>query len=248
MRNLLHGFRNRQGSPEPQAPFWDFHCHLLPAVDDGLRTLEETQAAIMGMKALGYRGAVLTPHVYPSVYDNRPEQLRADFKQLQTQLNDHFKLQLAAEYFADETLLADIEKEDLLYLKLGDSKIVLVEFPALMPSPVGMDVLLRLRQVGYQPVLAHVERYRYVGLEPSLWLPRFAQAGTWLQCDIGSLAGQYGAHPQALARSLLDQHLPTLWGSDLHRVAQLQRYVAPGLVILSKSGQRINAMLDGLDE
>jgi tyrosine-protein phosphatase YwqE len=248
MIDLLRGFRDRQRSPEQQAPFWDFHCHLLPAVDDGLRNLEETQSAIVGMMALGYRGAVLTPHIYPGVYDNRPDQLRAHFNQLQTQLSNHFKLQLAAEYFADEALLADIEKDDVLYLELGDHKIVLVEFPALMPSPVGMDVLLGLRHAGYQPVLAHVERYRYVGLEPSRWLPRFAQTGIWLQCDIGSLAGQYGTHPQSLAHSLLDQNLPTLWGSDLHRVAQLQRYVAPGLAALTKSGQRINAILDGLNE
>jgi tyrosine-protein phosphatase YwqE len=80
-------------------------------------------------------------------------------------------------------------------------------------------------------VLAHVERYRYVQLERSLWLSRLERSGTWLQCDIGSLVGQYGPHPQALARWLLDQALPTLWGTDLHRVAQLERYIMPGLEV-----------------
>jgi hypothetical protein len=67
-----------------------------------------------------------------------------------------------------------------------------------------------------------------------------------LQCDIGSLVGQYGPHPQALARDLLDRDLPTLWGTDLHRTTQLERYVVQGLVVLTKSGHSINAVLEDL--
>ncbi len=247
--DLLRRFRPQNLAPEVPdgerlAPAWDFHCHLLPAVDDGLRSLEDTRAAITGMLALGYQGAVLTPHIYPGVYDNTPDQLRDAFQALRQEIEGNFSLHLAAEYFADEALLTAIERDDILYLELGTQKIVLVEFPTLMPSPAGMDVFLQLRRAGYQPVLAHVERYRYVQLEQSLWLPRLERSDAWLQCDIGSLVGQYGPHPQAFARALLDQELPMLWGTDLHRVAQLERYVAPGLTVLAKSGQRINAVLE----
>jgi Capsular polysaccharide biosynthesis protein len=251
MMDLLRRFRRQNLAPEAPdgerlAPAWDFHCHLLPAVDDGLRSLEETRAAIAGLRALGYQGAVLTPHIYPGVYDNTPEQLREAFRPLQQEIEGDFSLHLAAEYFADEALLRAIERDDILYLDLLNKKIVLVEFPALMPSPAGMDVLLQLHRAGYQPVLAHVERYRYVQLEQALWLSRLERTGAWLQCDIGSLVGQYGPHPQAFARGLLDQELPTLWGTDLHRVAQLARYVAPGLAVLAKSGHPINAILEDL--
>ncbi len=251
MMDLLRRFRPQNLAPEAPdgerlAPAWDFHCHLLPAVDDGLRSLEETQAAITGLRALGYQGAVLTPHIYRGVYDNTPQALREHFRALRQEIEGDFSLHLAAEYFADEVLLTAIERDDILYLELGSQKIVLVEFPTLMPSPTGMDVLLQLRRAGYQPVLAHVERYRYVQLEQSLWLPRLERSGAWLQCDIGSLVGQYGPHPQAFARALLDQELPTLWGTDLHRVAQLERYVAPGLAVLAKSGHRINGILEEL--
>ena len=251
MMDLLRRFRPQNLAPEASdgerlAPVWDFHCHLLPAVDDGLRSLEETRAAITGLRALGYQGAVLTPHMYPGVYDNTPDQLRDAFRALRQEIENDFNLLLAAEYFADATLFSAIDRNDILYLELGSQKIVLVEFPTLMPSPAGMDVLLQLHRAGYQPVLAHVERYRYVQLEQSLWLPRLERSGAWLQCDIGSLVGQYGPHPQAFARALLDQELPTLWGTDLHRVAQLERYVAPGLAVLAKSGRRINAVLEEL--
>ncbi len=247
--DLLRCFCPHNLAPEEpdgarHAPAWDFHCHLLPAVDDGLRNLEETRAAIAGLSALGYQGAVLTPHIYPSVYDNTPARLRESFLQLQQAVDDNFTLRLAAEYFADENLLTDIDREDVLYLELGSQKIVLVEFPTLMPPLAGMDVLLQLHRAGYQSVLAHVERYRYVQLAQTLWLPRLERSGTWLQCDIGSLVGQYGPHPQAFARALLDKKLPTLWGTDLHRVAQLERYIMPGLEVLKKSGQRINGVLE----
>lgn len=249
--DLLRRFRPQNLAPEAPvgvrlASAWDFHCHLLPAVDDGLRSLEETRAAIKSLLALGYQGAVLTPHIYPGVYDNTPDQLRDAFRALRQEIEGDFSLHLAAEYFADEALLTAIERDDILYLELGNQKIVLVEFPTLMPSPAGMDVLLQLRRAGYQPVLAHVERYRYVQREQSLWLPRLERTGAWLQCDIGSLAGQYGPNPQVFARSLLDQKLPTLWGTDLHRVAQLERYVVPGLAVLTKNGHRINAVLEAL--
>lgn len=231
---------------ESTAATWDFHCHLLPAVDDGLRSLEETQAAIAGMRALGYLGAVLTPHIYPGVYDNTPDRLREAFLTLQQSIGSGFGLHLAAEYFADETMFTAIEREDVLYLPVGNQKVVLVEFPALMPAPCGLDVLRALHRAGYQPVLAHVERYRYVEQDPSAWLPQIEQSGAWLQCDIGSLAGQYGPQPQAFARGLLDRELPTLWGTDLHRTAQLERYITPGLALLAKGGQKINAVLEEL--
>ncbi|MCK9187954.1 CpsB/CapC family capsule biosynthesis tyrosine phosphatase [Acidithiobacillus sp.] len=231
---------------EPAAATWDFHCHLLPAVDDGLRSLEETQAAIESMRALGYRGAVLTPHIYPGVYDNTPEQLREAFHTLQQSVGSGFSLHLAAEYFVDETIFDAIARDNLLYLAVGKRKLVLVEFPALMLAPRGMDVLVTLSNAGYQPVLAHVERYRYIQFGRSEWLPKIEQSGAWLQCDIGSLVGQYGPHPQAFARWLLDHELPTLWGTDLHRTAQLERYIAPGLALLVKSGQGINTVLEEL--
>lgn len=236
-------------SPPPirwTTPPWDFHCHLLPGVDDGLRTLEETRTAITGLQQLGYCGAVLTPHIYPGVYDNHPDGLRSAFAALQQQLSGDFTLHLAAEYFADESLFTAIADHNLLYFSLGEQKVVLVELPVLMPSPFGIDILIQLQRAGYQPVLAHVERYRYVQQQPTLWLEKIRHTGAWMQCDIGSLVGQYGPHPQTLARRLLAQNLPTLWGTDLHRVEQLDRYIVPGLAALAKPSASINPVLAAL--
>ena len=86
---------------------------------------------------------------------------------------------------------------------------------------------------GTRPILAHVERYRYVQANVELWVRRLRQLEVLVQCNIGSLAGMYGQGPQQLARRLLAEGVPDLWGSDVHRLQQVQRYIAPGLRLLS---------------
>ena len=136
-----------------------------------------------------------------------------------------------------------IERDDLLHLPVLGHKLVLVEYPMLQPSSCADDVMLTLKQAGYQPVLAHVERYRYLRWDRDSQLARLQQLDVWLQCDIGSLVGQYGRGPQQLARWLMERDLVALWGTDLHRVEQLQRYVAQGLAVLQRNRLRINSML-----
>lgn len=225
---------------------WDFHCHLLPGVDDGVRTLEEAREAIRELRGLGYRGGVLTPHIYADVYDNESVALRKAFKDFQSNIGADYPVWLAAEYHATEVFFDYIAEDDLLYLLLGDRRVVLVEFPYLMPAPHGIEAIAALARAGYQPVLAHVERYRYIQANPEPWLSDLARYDVWLQCNIGSLAGMYGDGPRALAQTLLARNLPMLWGTDLHRPRQVQRYIAPALKQLSNV-QRVNSVLDVLE-
>ena len=238
--------RRRETAPALQMG-WDFHCHLLPGVDDGVRTLDESLETIAALRALGYRGAVVTPHIYPGVYDNTPAALQPVFAQVQRAVGADYPMHLAAEYHTNEGLFALIEHGDLLYVEIAGARVVLAEFPYLMPAPRGMEALVALRQAGWQPLLAHVERYRYIQLDPQPWLDRLHAAGVWLQCNVGSLAGMYGPQPQALAQQLLQRRLPLLWASDVHRPMQVQRYIAPGLQMLARAGiTQLNAPLNAL--
>lgn len=244
--SLLQALGLRRAPARP-ALGWDFHCHLLPGVDDGVRTLDEARAAIAGLRRLGYRGGVLTPHIYPGVYDNDTAGLRAAFAEFRARIGEDYALWLAAEYHVTDALFERIAEGDLLYAPLGDRRLVLVEFPYLMPAPRGIDALATLTRAGYQPVLAHAERYRYLHTDPEPWLARIARHGTWVQCNIGSLSGLYGEGPRALAEDLLQRGLPVLWGTDLHRPRQIERYIAPGLECLGGLG-RLNPALDALEE
>lgn len=241
-----HLNRLGQGRAAPELG-WDFHCHLLPGVDDGVRTLAESREAIDALKALGYRGSVVTPHIYAGVYDNTAAGLRVAFEHFCEVVDRDYDLILAAEYQADDHLMGLLAQgEALLHVPLKGERLVVAEFPYLMAPPRGMDALRALVEAGYRPVLAHVERYRYMQFDPASWLERLLNLGVWLQANVGSLAGMYGPAPQAFARKLLKQDLPVIWSSDLHRPRQVARYIAPGLRQLA-SLTRLNPVLDALD-
>jgi tyrosine-protein phosphatase YwqE len=218
----------------------DFHSHLLPGVDDGMPAYQDALAAIDGLTALGFGGAVLTPHIYRGVFDNESGALRAAFAAFTETLaadGIDFPLYLAAEYFADENFLRLIEQDDILSVTVGDERWVMLEFPFLQETPFAGVCLSALAARGYRPVIAHVERYRFVAQATQEWLDRFARAGAVLQGDIGSLVGQYGEDAQRLSNWLAERDLIAIWGTDLHRPAHLDRHIVPGLAKLAAAGR-----------
>lgn len=231
--------KNPPGSPATPELRWDLHAHLLPGVDDGVRTLDEALDAIRALRALGYRASVLTPHIYRDVYPNSRATLEPALASLRDALADadiDHELHLAAEYFADEHLIDLVEREPLLTFGPPDARCVLFEYPYTSEPLLWADAVTALRRKGYTPVLAHVERYRFVTHAPDLWLERFAQLGVKLQCNIGSLVGQYGERAQTLARRARDEGLATFWGTDLHRPSQVEKFITPGLTHLTELG------------
>jgi protein-tyrosine phosphatase len=223
----------------------DFHNHLLPHVDDGMANMAEALAAILELKALGFAGAVVTPHIYAGRFDNIGQGLKRLFDGFAAGLRaagEGFLVFLAAEYFADEHFLALIQNDDLLYLPVGKERWVLLEFPYFQANEYTSICLAALAARGYRPVVAHVERYRFVAAAPYEWLKRFEQAGAVLQGDIGSLAGQHGEVVRRFAKFLAARELVAIWGTDLHKPAQLKQFIVPGLKQLGM--RRVNRLLE----
>lgn len=229
----------------PGALGLDFHNHLIPGVDDGMENYEDAILTIAGLKTLGFSGAVLTPHLYHGVFNNRAEVLRKTFTTFTTRLQNDgidFPLSLAGEYFADDYFLKLIEAGDLLYTAIGNERWVLLEFPYLQESPFATACLAALVANGFRPVIAHVERYRFVAQAPDNWLKQYARYGAVLQGDIGSLAGQHGEGVKRFAAWLLERNYIEIWGTDVHKSKQIERHIVPGLALLSASGQLNNAL------
>lgn len=246
----LRGFRGKEktGAVTPGWRGMDYHCHLLPGVDDGMADVETAVAAIEAMQALGYAGAVMTPHIYTGVFDNDAAGLRAAHRVFAAALAERgitFPLSLAAEYYADEHFLKLIDDDELLALPVNGERWVLLEFPYMQETPFAGVCLAALTSRGYRPVVAHVERYRFVAQEPAVWLERFERAGAVLQGDIGSLVGQFGEPVKKFAAWLLEKEKISIWGSDLHHPGQLARHIAPGLAKLGNG--RLNTLLDNLE-
>lgn len=247
----MFGFKRGAGRKVPRGGkaspdlFWDLHSHLLPGVDDGVRTIEDALEAIRALQSLGYRGSVITPHIYHGMYPNTRDTLEpvlAEVRAAVAALGIDYQLILAAEYFADEHLIALASHEPLLTFGPGTTRFVLVEYSYSTEPLLWADTLTALIRNRYTPVIAHIERYQFVCDAPELWLERFAQLGVKIQCNIGSLVGQYGPNARELAIKMRDLRRATFWGTDLHRARQVESFIKPGLTHLTELN-RLNDLL-----
>lgn len=196
----------------------DLHCHMLPAVDDGAASEEESLAMARVAVQSGVTEIALTPH-FNAPDDSvgfsalelkrRMQQLQRLFQQAELPLRLHTGMEL----FATPDLAALLDAGSLL--TLGGSHYLLVEF-AFGEAPRFLDSTLRLlRSRGFRPVLAHPERYYCVQDEPELLL-RWARGGIALQLNKGSFFGMFGNHAARTAKWCMQRGCLHLIGSDAH--------------------------------
>jgi tyrosine-protein phosphatase YwqE len=142
----------------------DMHSHLLPGIDDGATDAGNSIALIKGLEDLGYGKFIATPHIFWDMYKNDPTTINAAHQSLKSEMQANginSPIYAAAEYYMDEHFDSLLEnKVPLLPIK---DNMVLVEF-SFVSAPVNVkDQLFQLQINGYQPILAHPERYLYLG-------------------------------------------------------------------------------------
>lgn len=199
----------------------DVHSHLIPGIDDGAQDVNASIGMLTKFKEMGYDRIITTPHVYTDLYPNSTKTITDAYKLLLDELektNLDIQVEVAAEYFFDETLLAKIEDNDIL---TWAGNHVLFEF-SFTNEPMGIDTLIfNLQTKGYIPVLAHFERYLYYhgSIEKAKEL---REKGVLIQVNLNSLTGHYGPHIKKQAELLIDNKLVDLAGTDCHRIEHLQ--------------------------
>jgi tyrosine-protein phosphatase YwqE len=228
---ILDLFRNKKRSLYESGlleGFHDCHSHILPGVDDGVKTIEESLEVLAYMESVGIRELWCTPHVMDDV-PNETELLRAKFSHLKESYHGNVKLHLAAEYMLDSEFEARLSADDLIVMK---DDIVLVETSANVPPFNLLDMLERLKSKGYRPMMAHPERYRYMDMPDYRHL---REMGVLMQLNLGSVVGYYGESAQDKAYRLLSHGWYNVLGSDCHRysavVGQFDRAVLPDEVV-----------------
>jgi tyrosine-protein phosphatase YwqE len=225
----------------------DMHSHLLPGVDDGARDMESSIRLIREMKELGFKKLITTPHIMWDLYKNTRDDILRRFDVLMEQVEKEvpgIEMAIAAEYFLDDNVKKLQEKKEPL-LTIGDN-LVLVEF-SMASEPLDLkEVLFEMQMQGYQPVIAHPERYVYHEKNKSFF-EELKIAGYYFQLNIISLAGAYGKSSSELARYLIKKEYYELAGTDLHgeqHLAYLKNpTLAAGLKPLLDSGKLINFAL-----
>ena len=194
----------------------DWHCHILPGVDDGFRSLEDSLEALSRYESLGVSEVWLTPHVMEDV-PSTTEALKNRFSELCDAYKGPLRLYLAAEYMMDSLFERRLRDRDLLPLGTG-GKHLLVETSYFNPPAGLVEILKSIKTAGYFPVLAHPERYMYMDMEDYSAL---MDSGVRLQLNLCSLVGMYGKEVQKKSFRLLRKGYFSIVGTDLHRLSQL---------------------------
>ena len=200
----------------------DMHSHLIPGIDDGSKSMDDTIGMLVKFKELGYQKIITTPHIMSDYYKNTPEiilggleEVRAEIKRIGLDI----EIEAAAEYFYDETLVERLEKGT--FLTFGDNY-VLVEF-SFSSEPPGyeaffFDMLIK----GYRPIIAHFERYNFFhgSVEKA---EEWREKGLLIQMNINSLSGHYGPSVKKQAEMLVDSGQIDFIASDCHRIDHLNQ-------------------------
>jgi tyrosine-protein phosphatase YwqE len=223
----------------------DMHSHLLPGIDDGSTDPGNSIQLIKGLQDIGYSKFITTPHILWDMFRNNPTTINAAHQILKSEISNSgmtTTVHAAAEYYMDDHFDELLESNDPL-LTIKD-KMVLVEF-SFVSTPINYkNQFFQLQIGGYQPILAHPERYLYLGGNKKVF-DDLKSAGCLFQVNILSLAGYYGKPTQELAQYLLKKNYIDLLGTDLHHLRHLEAlrsspHIMPAVQSLLQSGQLLN--------
>lgn len=205
--------------------FTDWHSHILPGVDDGIKTMEDAIKVLEEYERLGFRKVWLTPHVMEE-YPNKTSDLKNRFEDLRSQWKGKVEISLASENMLDTIFEERLENKDFLPIgEDGDS--LLVETSYYTP-PYAMDEMLEgARKKGYDIILAHPERYRYMEEQD---YKRLKDQGVLFQMNLLSLTGAYGEQANKKAEWLLSHDMIDFLGTDIHKLSHVLESIERSVV------------------
>ncbi len=216
LKNLFNNLSGRQSEPEQHilSLIEDCHSHILPGVDDGIQSIDDSLAVLAEYEKRGCKSIWLTPHIMEDV-PNTPEELRKTFAGLKEAYSGPIKLNLAAENMLDNIFERRLADRDLLPIF---DNMLLVETSYFAPPANFFQLLENIFDAGYTPLLAHPERYIYMDAD---MYSKLKDMNIRFQLNMLSLVGQYGNTAKTKSRQLIAAGMYDHVGSDLHRLTQI---------------------------
>jgi protein-tyrosine phosphatase len=197
----------------------DLHCHVLPGIDDGPETIENSLELARTALAAGIGTLVATPHVNARTPNDAATIARLVGVVNQRLAEEQVDLQVVAGAEIAITQLAEIEPAELSRLGLGGGRWLLVEPPFSLVAPGLADIVLGLQREGHSVVLAHPERCPALHRDRSV-VPTLAAAGVLMSITAGSLVGRFGGEVRRYALELARDELVHNVTSDAHDSVQ----------------------------
>ncbi|AOW20086.1 tyrosine-protein phosphatase [Urechidicola croceus] len=203
--------------------FVDIHSHLLPGIDDGAKTLEDSIFLIKKMKSFGIKNIITTPHILGTFWPNTPEIINDKLALVKNELlNQHItdvNLSAAAEYMLDERFMKLLYEKKLLTIK---DNYVLIELSYVNPPENIFDLIFEIQTNGYIPILAHPERYIFYHYNFKNY-KKLKDLGCYFQLNLLSLTEYYGREVYSTAIQLLKNNLIDFAGTDTHNDIHLKK-------------------------
>ena len=201
----------------------DIHSHILPGIDDGAKTIEESVQLVTEMAGWGFERLTCTPHITKK-FRNTLEIIQEKFDILNNALSANglsIDLRMSAEYRLNPETWPEILKSGL-FMPIED-RYILMEFPINEPSDMGdldpKEEFLKVISLGLTPILPHPERYFYLQHDDLL---RYVDAGVKIQSNYGSLAGVYGSEVCKRAQALIDERIVSFLATDMHNMQYIK--------------------------
>jgi tyrosine-protein phosphatase YwqE len=194
------------------------HSHLLPGIDDGVKSNEHSLVTIRKLMDLGYEKFVTTPHIMRDTYPNTPAEINQKLSELREYLkanNVNVQISAAAEYYLDEYTMSVVNSTEEM-MTFGN-RYLLFETNYLSEPYVLKEFIFNATSKGYRPVLAHPERYQYMTMQKAQDL---VDRGVYLQVNLLSLSGFYMKPAQKLAEKLIENKMLSFLGTDCHNDLQ----------------------------
>jgi protein-tyrosine phosphatase len=205
----------------------DIHSHILPGIDDGSPDVDNSIELIEGLMKLGVTSSIATPHIIGDMFRNNEETISKALSILRNKLvekNIHFPVNAAAEYMMDDYFLELLKnKTKLLTLK---ENIILTEFSYSEKPYNHKQMVFSIITEGYQPILAHPERYGYFHHDYKIY-DELKDLGFMLQVNLLSLTGYYGKEVAKAANYIVKNNLVSFTATDMHHARHLQALSLP---------------------
>lgn len=212
----------------------DIHSHLIPNVDDGAKSPEETIELIKEAREAGITDIILTPHYIINSYEQNAETLillKDKLQQIINSENINVNLHIGMEVYITDNLVEILKQNKIL--TLADSKYLLMELP-LNTNVQYLDmVIFRLIENNIIPIIAHPERYKFVQEDPSK-VRELIDSGCLIQSNIGSILGIYGKKAKKIIKYLLKNDLINFIATDTHRKNTIYPLLQKGIKKIEK--------------
>ncbi len=218
---MLHFFQKKKYLIDLLEGFIDIHNHILPGIDDGAQTVEESINLIRGFSEFGVKKFIATPHIMHNYYDNTPSTINASLQTLQNALNNNslanITISASAEHMIDDNFENLLLTQKTMPMREDH---LLIEMSYLQPPINFEESIIAIASNRFFPILAHPERYNFLHKKIKKY-SKFKEQGILFQLNMLSLSEFYNSSVQKTAFKLLEEGFIDFIASDVHNLNQL---------------------------